>query len=408
MRHRGLLAFTCLSFAAGCSAAPGSEEPKADTSTPGTPDERALTNLELLGKRLFEDATLSEPPGQACASCHDPQQGFQGNAGSRIAAVALGSRPETFGTRNVPTVSYATYSPPFAFVSDDGETVAKGGQFWDGRAATLADQAKGPFLNPREMNNPSAAAVVDKVARGPYAELFAEVLGEDALGYGERAYDRFAEAIAAYEGTERFHPFRSKFDDVLRGTASFDDHEAHGFSLFKDPEKGNCIACHAGDVSSTKPADWLFTDFTYDTLGVPRNTKIPDDADPSFYDLGLCKQPGLDGLAPAEFDVSSVCGAFKVPTLRNIELTAPYMHNGFFTELRDVVRFYVTRDTNPELWYPQNDDGTVRAFDDLPQRYRGNVNHEEVPYDRKLGEAPRLTDDEIDDVVAFLRTLTDR
>jgi cytochrome c peroxidase len=207
----------------------------------------------------------------------------------------------------------------------------------------------------------------------------------------------------------KMRPRRNDLDIHFQfGTAALDPLEARGFELFKDPEKGNCIACHAGTVDSHNPADWLFTDFTYDNLGIPRNAQIPDNDDPTFFDLGLCRQDGLAAKAPPDFDLESLCGAFKVPTLRNVAITAPYGHNGYFTTLRDVVRFYVTRDTNPELWYPTDAAGNVQKFDDLPPQYQANVNTEEVPYDRKLGEPPRLSDDEIDAVVAFLGTLTDR
>ncbi|HVO27284.1 MAG TPA: cytochrome-c peroxidase [Candidatus Margulisiibacteriota bacterium] len=381
-------------------------------STPPS-DEASLTPAALLGKRLFEDTNLSEPPGQACASCHDSQHAFTGNNGSRIPAVALGSRPETFGNRNTPTVMYALFSPGFSFVAapdEDGliDYTPTGGQFWDGRATSLAEQAMQPFLNSREMNNPNPAAVIAKVRDSSYAALFRSVYGSNALDDVDTAYDQLVDAIAAFESTPRFHPFSSKFDDYLRGTATLDPAEARGFELFKDPEKGNCIACHVGDESSRDPAAWLFTDFTYDNLGIPRNTKIPDNNDPTFFDLGLCKQEGIAAKAPPGFDVESLCGAFKVPTLRNVAVTAPYGHNGYFTTLRDVVRFYVTRDTNPELWYPTDAAGNVQKFNDLPPEYRANVNTEEVPYDRKPGEQPRLADDEIDAVVAFLNTLTDR
>jgi cytochrome c peroxidase len=139
----------------------------------------------------------------------------------------------------------------------------------------------------------------------------------------------------------------------------------------------------------------------------PRNAKLPDNADPAHFDLGLCEQERARERAPAGFDPEGLCGAFQVPSLRNVEVTGPYGHNGVFASLREVVWFYATRDTSPGLWYPRAG-GVVRKFDDLPARFHGNVNTDEVPYDRKLGEQPRLTNDEIDAIVAFLRTLTDR
>lgn len=380
-----------------------------DDVPPPAPDEAALSPEELLGKRLFEDPDLSEPRGQACASCHLAARAFAGDGG----AVARGSRPDQLGSRNVPTAMYASFSPPFGFVAEPepdahGATVwtPTGGQFWDGRAADLAAQALGPFLNPREMNNPDAGAVIAKVRAASYAPLVEQVFGAGALDDAQ-AYAHLGEAIAAFEDTPRFHPFSSRFDAFLRGDGALDAHERRGLALFEDPDKGNCISCHAGDPSSHDPRAWLFTDFTYDALGVPRNPAIPDNADPSRFDLGLCAQDGLAARAPAGFDVSGVCGAFKVPTLRNVARTAPYFHNGRFDDLHDVVRFYVTRDTDPARWYPAAG-GAVDVFDDLPPADRGNVNTTEVPYDRGPGDAPRLTDDEIDDVVAFLEALSDR
>jgi cytochrome c peroxidase len=276
----------------------------------------------------------------------------------------------------------------------------------------LADQAKGPFLNPKEMALPSKGAVIAKIRTGSYAKLFKKVYGRHAFDDVERAYDDMADAIQAFEESAAFAPFSSKFDAVLRGQAHFTRVEARGFALFKDPDKGNCIACHAGDATSRAPEDWLFTDFTYDNLGVPRNGELLDNADPAHFDLGLCAQPGLAAKIPADVEdkaafVASLCGAFKVPTLRNVAVTAPYMHNGYFKRLRDVVSFYVTRDTDPARWYPCGADGAPAKFNDLPVAYQGNVNTSEVPYDRGPGDAPHLDEREIDALVAFLETLTD-
>ncbi len=378
------------------------------------PDAR-LDAKQRLGKAIFADVNLSEPRGMSCATCHDPAKAFQGNAGSDNPALARGAPAGSLGDRNVPTIMYSKFSPRFAFrKKKDPETgkmelVPVGGQFWDGRALDLEEQAGGPLLNPREMANPSKRAVVDKIRDGSYAALAREVYGakifdEDA----DKAYAKLTAAVAAFERTEAFAPFSSKFDDVLRGKAQFSAQEAKGFALFKDPKKGNCLACHDGKEKSRNPRDWLFTDFTYDTLGAPRNATIPDNRDGARFDPGLCKRAGLEKFAPKGFDANSVCGAFKVPTLRNIAVTAPYMHNGAFGTLRDAVAFYFTRDTNPEKWYPRDAKGAAQKFDDLPEAWRGNANVKEVPYDRKPGETPRADDSEIDAIVAFLQTLTDR
>ncbi|HSN30925.1 MAG TPA: cytochrome c peroxidase [Kofleriaceae bacterium] len=373
------------------------------STTDATEDDSkvVLSSKEQLGRQLFEDTRLSEPAGQSCESCHDSHHAFAGDDGSKVSGVSAGAVEGVTGSRNTPSAMYASFIPPFQFVPDDeGKLVPSGGLFWDGRASTLADQAKGPFLNPREMNNPDAATVVAKVRAAPYAQQFRDVYGAAALDDPDTAYDLVADAIAAYESTAIFHPFSSRFDDFLRGKRDLPAKAARGFALFKDPEKGNCIACHVGVEGSHEPSDWLFTDFSYDTLGVPRNCAITDNADPAHFDLGVCEQPGL--VAPDGVDVGSLCGAFRVPSLRNVAVTGPYFHNGRFEKLRDVVAFYATRNTDHARWY------SGAGYDDLPAMYQGNANEDEVPYDRGPGEAPRLTDAEIDEIVAFLETLTDR
>lgn len=374
-------------------------------------DEATLTGQQLLGKRIFEDTALSEPRGQACASCHDPKHAFQGNNGSGI-AVARGAVEGKFGVRKVPTLMYKASSPPFGFYMDvengKKKLQPRGGQFWDGRASDLAAQVSGPLLNPVEMNNPSIAAIVAKVKAAPYADLARAVAGPTVFDDDTAAMTALAKAVAAFESTERFQPFSSKFDAYLQGRAKLSPEEAKGLQLFVDPTKGNCIACHDGAPQSNLPSNWLFTDFTYDTLGVPRNTELPLNKDPKFFDLGLCKQPGIEAHLPASIPLESLCGAFKVPTLRNVAVTGPYFHNGGIKTLRDAVAFYATRDTRPDLWYPRDGKGKPVKVNDLPKKYRDNINTVEVPYDRKPGQKPRLNDREIDAIVAFLKTLTDK
>src|SRR5574337_335810 len=194
------------------------------------------------------------------------------------------------------------------------------------------------------MNNPSIEAVVSKVKAGDYADLAIAVFGKDAFDDPKTAMANLSGALFAYEATERFAPFSSKFDDFLRGKAKLTPQEAHGFELFKNPKQGNCIACHVGDVKSKDPTDWIFTDFTYDALGAPRNKAIPANADPTTFDLGLCKRPGIEAFLPKGVKLQSLCGQFKVPTLRNVAVASAYFHNGAFTSLRDAVAFYATRD----------------------------------------------------------------
>jgi cytochrome c peroxidase len=345
------------------------------------------------GRRLFFEPRMSDPPGTSCASCHDPARAFSGDNGSGR-AVARGSRPDAFGTRNVPTVMYLGSSPGPGFSEQGGKPRPSGGFFWDGRAVTLADQAVGPLFSPVEMNNRDAAALVRRVAASGAAESVREAYGADVFDDPKRAVRAITGALAAFQQSAAFAPFSSRFDAVLRGQARFTEQEERGLSLFTIAQKGNCAECHAVKADSRDPRDWLFTDFGFHAIGVPRNRDLAKDGE---YDLGWCAaQPG-GARANARW-----CGWFKTPTLRNVALTAPYMHNGRFATLRDAVAFYATRDTHPDRWFA---DGT--KFDDLPEAMRGNVDLDTRPYHRRPGQRPALNDEEIDDIVAFLRTLTD-
>jgi len=344
-----------------------------------------LTPIEELGKQLFFDDRLSTPPGQSCASCHDPATAFAGPISEINAhgAVYPGAVRVRFGNRKPPTAAYASFSPDFHF--DEGEGLYVGGMFWDGRALNTVEQAKGPFLNRVEQNNPNRRKVVLKVRKSAYAPLFWEVFGLDALDDVDQAYQYIAEAIAAYEASPEVNPFSSKYDLYLAGEVDLTEQEMRGLEVYEGP--AGCNACHpsrpAGD--GTPP---LFTDFTYDNLGVPRNPENP------WYDMPPAFNPdgedwidyGLGGRIGEEDEL----GKMKVPTLRNVgerpfdEFVQAYMHNGAFKSLLEVVDFYNTRDVG----------------DWPPPEVAENVNDEE------LGDLG-LTDDEVLDLVTFLFTLTD-
>ncbi|HEX7689057.1 MAG TPA: cytochrome c peroxidase [Burkholderiaceae bacterium] len=411
----------------------------SDSAGPGgTPsDPAAMSAAAQLGQRIFADTALSESGKQSCATCHAKAFAMAADPGASgpdhgLAVPLGGPGMDQPGFRNTPSLLYASYAPAFSFAADGSPS---GGFFRDGRAATLADQAALPFTTPFEMANADAAAVVAKLKTRPYLAQFTALYGSDALASPEVALRRMAQALAAFE-TEapEFHPFTSKYDYWRAGRAQLTAQELDGLGLFNDPAKGNCAACHpstSGD-GITPP---LFTDFSFDNLGVPRNAALPanagagapaytpadsSDGVQAYYDLGICG-PFRDngGLL-----VPGLCGQFKVPTLRNVALTAPYFHNGRFATLQQAIGFYVRRDTNPEEWYPTDAAGRVTKFDDLPAAYGGqvvvqagvagsdlgyygNVNTLEIPYDRHIGDAPALSPAEIDDVIAFLCTLSD-
>lgn len=350
-----------------------------------------------VGALIFNDQTLSASGQQSCASCHASDSGHAQN--NALAAQLGGPNGDLQGGRTSPTANYLQTNTAF-HVDDEGTPT--GGFFWDGRAESLADQAAGPFLNPVEMANADKATVVGKVKVASYAADFKAAYGSTVFDDVDGAYAKITQAIAKFEiESSTFHPYDSKYDQYLRGKVQLTDQELRGLSLFEDTEKGNCASCHPSQ-KGTDGSFPLFTDFTYDNLGVPRNTELKANADASFFDLGLCSSGTRTPETNPEW-----CGAFKVPTLRNVALRKAYFHNGKFKNLKDVVTFYVQRDVYPEKFYPLKADGSVNKFDDLPAQYHQYVNTGEAPYDRQPGQAPRLNDTEIDDVVAFLKTLSD-
>jgi len=377
-----------------CACGGGGAEPAA---TPAAPAVNQMSSAARLGAKIFADTSLSASGRQSCASCHDPAHG---HAQSDSLAVQLGG-PDgtTLGFRAAPSLRYLAGAGAFRF---DKDGTAVGGFDRDGRAATLADQAKVPFLAPHEMANANPAEVIARLRQASYAAEFRGVFGDAIFDQPDQAYDRVAFALQQFQLEDpAFRPFDSKYDLFLAGKAQLNAQELRGMAMFNDPNKGNCAACHPS-ARGPNGAPPLFTDFSFDNLGVPRNFKIPATARADDFDLGLCGPDRTDLAARTD-----LCGAFKVPTLRNVATRKVFFHNGVFDNLTDVVTFYVTRDTDPARWYPRRADGSIDKFNDLPAAYRANVNTSEAPYNRQPGMAPALNPQEIADVVAFLGTLTD-
>lgn len=342
----------------------------------------ALTSQEQLGKFLFHDTNLSTPPGQACATCHDPQVGFTGpdqaiNAGG---AVYEGAVPGLFGNRKPPSAAYAGNSPILHF-----QNTWIGGMFWDGRATgktlgdPLAEQAQGPFLNPLEQNNASAQAVINKVLASNYNGLFTEVCADSS-----RYYECIGRSIAAYERSKEVSPFSSKYDYWQKGQAKLTGQEQKGLALFNG--KAKCSGCH------TPPQ---FTDFTYDNLGVPRNPLNPFYNELDWNPLGQAwLDEGLGGYLKSINDPNyeQEQGKHKVPTLRNVDkrtnekFIKAYTHNGYFKSLEDIVHFYNTRDV-PGAGWP-----VPEVADNVNTTELGNLG---------LNHGEELA------IVAFLKTLSD-
>lgn len=367
-----------------------------------------LSPMEQLGKEIFFDK-ISMPDRMSCADCHAPSVGFTGAIPgiNFMGSVYRGADPHRFGNRKPPSAAYATYSPIFHF--DEEEGLFLGGNFWDGRATgeylgnPAADQAIGPFLNFVEQNNPGAAEVLKQIAKSKYTALWENVWGEpiDYSTYDkiEENYRRVGMSIAAYEGSSEVNSFTSKFDYYTKGMVELTDTEKWGLELFND--KGKCFQCHISESFEGVPA--LFTDFSFDNLGVPKNPNNPFyKMDKVYYADGSPINPdganwidkGLGGFLATRTEWSAMAeenmGKHKTPTLRNVAKKSgygfikAYMHNGVFLSLKDVVHFYNTRDI--ENW----------PAPEMLQNMNGG----------ELGDLG-LTDAEENAIVVFMNTLSD-
>jgi cytochrome c peroxidase len=364
-----------------------------------------LADRIALGKRLFFDTGLSSPPGQSCASCHSPAAAFSDPDHSR--PVSVGVLPGRVGTRNAPAVAYNSSAPSFGY--DWSERAFYGGMFLDGRVADLAAQAAQPLLNPQEMHNQSKAEVVEKLLASPIIsdllrlyplspdELQGLTADKSSPGYAtsvDGIFSRIGLAVTAYEISTEVNPYSSKYDAYLNQETELSDREMRGMNLFFG--QACCSECHIStgrrrEPGVVAPADrWgrhtLFSDFGYDNIGVPRNDAIA--YPPGEPDTGLGRT--LAAVSPASGYYEA--GKFKAPTLRNVERTAPYGHNGYFKTLEEVVHFYNTRDVpsagpRPGEHWP-------------PPEFPHTMNRDQMG---NLGLSPAQEQD----IVAFLKTLTD-
>ncbi|WP_373511007.1 cytochrome-c peroxidase [Thiocapsa sp.] len=348
--------------------------------------------LEVLGRLLFFDPNLSRNRTQSCATCHDPDAGFADARGEgALRAVSLGDDGTSLGDRNAPTAAYARFSPVFQR-TPAGKYV--GGQFLDGREPDLAGQAGGPPLNPIEMGMPDKASVVVRLRENPgYVTAFEQHFGADIWTDTDAAYAAMTRAIAAFEQTDFFAPFDSKYDRYLRGEYRMTATEELGMTLFFSAQFTNCHLCHQLNQLPASAGE-TFSNYEFHNIGVPANRTVRrHNGHPAGQqDLGLAANPAVTDSPELQ------AGRFKTPTLRNVAVTSPYMHNGVFDDLRTVVLFYnkynsraPRRQVNPETNVPW-------AAPEFP----ANRSLEE------LETGPALDDRRVDALVAFLKTLTDR
>lgn len=426
--------------------------------------------IVLLGKILLHDKNLSVNRNVACITCHTDESGFTGGVETinrTIVAYPSSAGPIT-GARKPQSYAYAALAPVLHYNAAQNDIA--GGNFWDMRATgtrlgnPAAEQAQGPPLDPDEMAMPDPACVVYRISRSPYRALFEKTWGAQAFaikwpadveqvcsrpapapvhdpnpvhldetsrGIAAASYDFMAMAIASYEASPEVSRFSSKFDSALAHTNDkiLTDDELAGWALFRG--KGKCNTCHVdgtgragkdGRITPAEAADAapLFTDFTAANLGVPKNRALRFYCENKPNAAGFTPNPegvarvdrGVGGFLRSSTNpnrdwaslANGLEGAVRVPTVRNVDMrprptfVKAYMHNGYLKSLKEVVHFYNTRDVLPRC-----------QGDDDPREKTGCWPAPEIAanVDTTVGKLG-LTDREEDQIVAFLRTLTDR
>ncbi|WP_323585471.1 cytochrome-c peroxidase [Aliarcobacter butzleri] len=340
---------------------------------------------EDLGRILFFDVNLSKNRTQSCATCHNPDAGFVDDRDNGVKKMAsLGDDGKSLGDRQAPTASYAKFSPTFHF--DEKTKKYVGGQFWDGREATLEAQAGGPPLNPVEMGMSDKKAVIDRLKENSlYVDSFKKIFGADIFKNDDKAYEAMTIAIASFERTDEFSPFDSKYDRYLKGEYDLTPLEDLGKSIFFSNNNNSCANCHV--LKGEDKEGETFTNYQYHNIGTPANNELRAKNGVKAIDEGLLANSNVSDVAQK--------GKHKVPTLRNVAVTAPYMHNGVFKDLKTVVEFYDKYNNKDRNIDPE----TNKPWDE--PEVKDNISLQEL-------KANKLTDRKVEALVAFMKLLTDK
>ncbi|MCT7551890.1 cytochrome-c peroxidase [Aliarcobacter butzleri] len=340
---------------------------------------------EDLGRILFFDVNLSKNRTQSCATCHNPDTGFVDDRDNGVKKMAsLGDDGKSLGDRQAPTASYAKFSPTFHF--DEKTKKYVGGQFWDGREATLEGQAGGPPLNPVEMGMSDKKAVVDRLKENTlYVDSFKKIFGADIFKNDDKAYEAMTIAIASFERTDEFSPFDSKYDRYLKGEYDLTPLEDLGKSIFFSNNNNSCANCHV--LKGEDKEGETFTNYQYHNIGTPANNELRAKNGVKAIDEGLLANSNVSDVAQK--------GKHKVPTLRNVAVTGPYMHNGVFKDLKTVVEFYDKYNNKDRNIDPE----TNKPWDE--PEVKDNISLQEL-------KANKLTDRKVEALVAFMKLLTDK
>ncbi len=339
---------------------------------------------EQLGQVLFFDKNLSKNRTQSCSTCHNPEAGFVDNRENGISAMAsLGDDGHSLGDRQAPSAAYAMFSPEFHY--DKKKKKYIGGQFWDGRESTLAGQAGGPPTNPIEMGMTSKKETVDRLKEnGYYLSIFKDIYGENIFKSEEKAYKAMTDSIEKFEMTKEFAPFDSKYDKYLEGKYDLTPLEDLGRTLFFSNNNNSCATCHILKGEDKKGE--TFTNYEYHNIGTPINHELRARNGIKDIDLGLLANPIITD--------ENEKGKYKVPTLRNVAVTAPYMHNGVFKDLKTVVEFYDKYNNKERTINPE----TNKAWDE--PEVKETISLEEL-------KAKKQSDRKVEALVAFMKLLTD-
>ena len=350
------------------------------------------------GEFLFKDVNLSASKKMACATCHNEQAGHADSAGTKLPMG--GPSLMASGMRSSPTVRYLNTNGEFS-INKAG--VPSGGFTWDGRANSRKEQAGAPFFEHQEMALPGSmeepGALTALVRAAAYFPLIQNLFKPNDINTDAKLFDKITTLLSLYQRDDAdYNLFDSRYDNYLANTVQLSPAELRGLELFKDVNRGNCASCHT--AAGPKP---LFTNFGYAALAAPRNHEGPLNANASYFDLGLCmRERALKESKKLEASDARYCGMFKTPTLRNIDRTAPYFHNASVTTLESAVRFHFERDTQPTKYYRQANGSADRAYNDVPLQYQPNIAR-----GKPFNGSYTPTDSEINDLVAFLKTLTD-
>lgn len=344
-----------------------------------------IKSKEALGQVLFFDKNLSKNRTQSCATCHNPEAGFVDNRDNGIKSMAsLGDDGHSLGDRQAPSAAYAMFSPEFHY--DKKKKRYIGGQFWDGRENTLAAQAGGPPTNPIEMGMVSKKSTVKRLKENPYyISTFKTIYGEDIFETPTKAYSAMTDSIEKFEMTKEFAPFDSKYDRFLKGEYDLTPLEDLGRTLFFSNNNNSCATCHV--LKGEDKLGETFTNYEYHNIGTPINHELRAKNGVKDIDGGLLNNPSVND--------EEQKGKYKVPTLRNVAVTAPYMHNGVFKELKTVVEFYDKYNNKERVLNPE----TNKAWDEA--EVKETISLDEL-------KAKKQNDRKVDSLVAFMKLLTDK